>query len=117
MEPRHGVGYTADMRQIIRIDSTLCKTLVRHAKGFESDLRAWELDVGEWERASGTALADAVKYTMMMNMAPKFLGEQSAVGYIRQQCCSSNSFVAMELFIPKLWSESDRGSWKWNKRR
>ena len=41
-----------------------------HAEGFESGLRAWELDVGEWERASGTALADAVKYTVMMNMAP-----------------------------------------------
>ena len=26
-----------------------------------SGLRSWELDVGEWERASGTALADAVK--------------------------------------------------------
>ena len=32
-----------------------------HAEGFQSGLRAWELDVGEWERASGTALADAVK--------------------------------------------------------
>ena len=41
-----------------------------HAEGFESGLRAWELDVGEWERASGTALTDAVKYTVMMNMAP-----------------------------------------------
>ena len=30
-----------------------------HAEGFESGLRAWELDVGDWERASGTALADA----------------------------------------------------------
>ena len=28
-----------------------------HAEGFESGLRAWELDVGEWERASGTVLA------------------------------------------------------------
>ena len=44
-----------------------------HAEGFESGLRAWELDVGEWERASGTALADAVKFTVMMNMAPIFL--------------------------------------------
>ena len=44
-----------------------------HTEGFESGLRSWELDVGEWERASGTALADAVKYTVMMNMAPIFL--------------------------------------------
>ena len=45
-----------------------------HAEGFESGLRAWNLDVGEWERASGTALADAVKFTVMMNMAPIFSG-------------------------------------------
>ena len=44
------------------------------AEGFESGMRAWELDVGEWERASGTALADAVKCTVMMNMAPIFSG-------------------------------------------
>ena len=44
-----------------------------HAEGFESGLRAWQLDVGDWERASGTALADAVKCTVMMNMAPIFL--------------------------------------------
>ena len=43
-----------------------------HAEGCESGLRAWELDVGEWERACGTALADAVKYTVMMNIAPIF---------------------------------------------
>ena len=42
-------------------------------EGFESGLRSWELDAGEWERASGTALADAVKYTVMMNMTPNFL--------------------------------------------
>ena len=39
----------------------------------ESGLRVLELDVGEWESASGTVLADAVKYTVMMNMAPPFL--------------------------------------------
>ena len=44
-----------------------------HSEGFESGSRAWELDVGEWERASGTALADAVKYKVMMNMAPIIL--------------------------------------------
>ena len=51
-----------------------------HAQGFESGLRAWELDVGEWERASGTALADAVKYTVMMNMAPIFLWNSLQLG-------------------------------------
>ena len=38
-----------------------------HAEGFESGLRAWELDVREWERASGIALADAVKYTVKID--------------------------------------------------
>ena len=45
-----------------------------HSEVFESGLRSWELDVGERERASGTALADAVKYTVMMNMDLMFLG-------------------------------------------
>ena len=51
----------------------LAKLWCDHAEGCQSGLRAWELDVGEWERASGTTLADAVKYTVMMNMAPIFL--------------------------------------------
>ena len=51
-----------------------------HTEGFESGVRSWELDVGEWERASGTALADAVKYTVMMNMAPIFLRNSLQLG-------------------------------------
>ena len=43
-----------------------------HAEGLESGLRAWELDVVEWERSSGTGLADTVKNTVMMNMAAIF---------------------------------------------
>ena len=49
-------------------------------KVFESGLRAWELDVGESERASETALADAVNYTVMMNMAPIFLRNNLQLG-------------------------------------
>ena len=51
-----------------------------HTEGFESGLSSWELDVGEWERASGTALADAVKNTVMMNMAPIFLRNSLQLG-------------------------------------
>ena len=40
---------------------TPAKPRCDHTEGFESGLRSWELDVGEWERASGTASADAVK--------------------------------------------------------
>ena len=75
-----------------------------HAKGFQSGLRAWELDVGEWERASGTALADAVKCTVMMNMAPIFLRNILQLGTyenstalrtaLLQSCCSSRNFGA-----------------------
>ena len=67
-----------------------------------SDL--WELDDGEWERASGTALAAAVKYTVMMNMAPIFLGNSLQLGTfansaafrtaLLQWCCSSRNFGA-----------------------
>ena len=48
----------------------LAKLWCDHAECFESGLGAWELHVGEWERAFKTALADAVKYTVMMKMAP-----------------------------------------------
>ena len=69
-----------------------------HTEGFESGLRSWELD----ERASGTALADAVKHTVMMNMAPIFLGNSVQVGThanstalraaLLQWCYSSRNF-------------------------
>ena len=75
-----------------------------HAECFESGFRAWELDVGEWERASGTALADAVKHTVMMNMAPIFprnslqLGTHPNSAALRaallQWCYSSRNFGA-----------------------
>ena len=75
-----------------------------HTKAFESGLRSWELDVGEWERTSGTALADAVKYTVIMNMAPIFLRNSPQLGTcvnntalraaLFQWCCSSRNFVA-----------------------
>ena len=75
-----------------------------HAEGFESGLRAWELDVGERERASGTALADAVRYTVMMNMAPIFLWNSLQLGTyansaalrtaLLQWCYSSRNFGA-----------------------
>ena len=65
-----------------------------HTEGFESGLGSWKLDGGEWERASGTALADAVKYTVMMNMAPIFSGTVCSwvriptVPPFEQPCCN-----------------------------
>ena len=85
-----------------------------HAEGFESGVRAWELVC----RKMGTRFWNCVGRCSQVHSDDEygtdFYWEQFAVGYIRQQCCSSNSFVAMELLFPKLWSESDRVSWKWN---
>ena len=58
-----------------------------HAEGFESGLRAWELDVGEWERASGTALADAVK-------VHSDDGSAALRTVLLQWCYSSRNFAA-----------------------
>ena len=46
-----------------------------HTEGFESGLR-----VGEWEHASGMALADAIKFTVMVKMAPIFLRNSLQLG-------------------------------------
>ena len=72
-------------------------------EGFESGWRPWELDVGDWERASGPALADTVKYTVMMNMA-LFLRNSLQLGTyanstalrttVLQRCHSSRNFGA-----------------------
>ena len=44
---------------------------------FKSGCRAWELDIGEWERAPGTSLAG--EHTMM-KMAPIFLNNNLHLG-------------------------------------
>ena len=101
----------ATMQKIMMFAKLWCD----HVEGFESGSGAWELDVGEWERASGIALADAVKHIVMMNMAPSFW-EQFAVGFVRQQCrCSSNSFVAMVFFFCRNFGANPTVSWKWNR--
>ena len=78
------------------------KPLCDHAEGFESALRARELDVGEWALASGTPLADAVKFTAIMKMAPNLLRNSLQLGTIAnsialrtvllQWCYSSRNF-------------------------
>ena len=88
-----------------------------HTEGFESGLRSWELDVGEWERASGTALADAVKYTVMMNMAPIFLRNSLQLGTYANSTALRAALLQVVLLLSKLWSESDRVIWKWNECR
>ena len=83
-----------------------------HADGFESGLRAWELDVAEWERASGTALADAVKYTVMMNMAPIFSGTDCSwvhtptAPLFEQLCCNG-------VALPEILERIRPCRWKW----
>ena len=73
---RHSKSTYALMQKIMMPAKPWCD----HTEVFESGLRSWELDVGEWDRASGTALADAVKYTVMMSMAPIFLGNSLQFG-------------------------------------
>ena len=58
-----------------------------HAEGFESGLRSWELDVGEWGSASGTALADAVK-------VHSDDGSAALRTALLQWCYSSRNFAA-----------------------
>ena len=78
---------TVDTRQTLNRQYAMMQKIMMpakpwcdHTEGFESGLRSWELDVGEWERASGTTLADAVKYTVMMNMAPISLRNSLQLG-------------------------------------
>ena len=80
------------------------KTWCHHTEEFESGLSVWELDVGELERASGSALADVVNYTMMMNIEPIFLENRLQLGTyvystalrtaLMQWCYSSRNFGA-----------------------
>ena len=87
-----------------------------HAEGFESGVRAWELDVGEWERASGTALVDVVKFTVMMNMAPIFLRNSLQLGAYAN-IATLRTALLQWCYSARNWSESHRVSWKWNERR
>ena len=75
----------------------------------------WELDVGDWERASGIALADAVKYTVMMKMAPIFLKNKLQLGAYANSAALRTVLLHMVLLFPKLWSKFDRVNWKWNR--
>ena len=72
-----------------------------HAEGFESGLRAWELDVGEWERASGTVHADAVKYTVMMDTSPIFLRNNFQLGTYANSVVFRTVFCYNGVVIPE----------------
>ena len=73
---------------------TPAKPWCGHNEGFESGLRSWELDVGEWERAYGTALADAVKYAVMMNVA-RICGwvHMPTAQLLVHPCCSGDTLL------------------------
>ena len=69
----------------------LAKLWCDHAEGLEP-----------WERASGTALADAVKHTVMMNMAPIFSGTtcswvHTPTGPLFQQLCCNGVSLSRNL--------------------
>ena len=77
-------------------------------------MRAWELEVREWDCAPGTVLADAVKYTVMIKMTPIFLRSNLQLGTYSNSAALRKAFVAM-VFFPKRWSIPDRVSWKWKR--
>ena len=54
---------------------------------------------------------DAIKYTVMTNMAPIFPRNSSQMGTYANSNRSGNSFVAMVFFLPKLRSIPDSVSW------
>ena len=65
-----------------------------HTEGFESGLSIWELDVGDWERASGIALDDAVMYTLMIDDEYGTVGttrspvHMQSVQFLEPLCCN-----------------------------
>ena len=79
----------------------LAKLLCGHAEGFESRLRAWELDVGDWNVRQELRWQ---MHTVTMNMAPIFLRSSLQLGtYAKsaalrtaslQWCYSSRNFRA-----------------------
>ena len=59
----------------------------------------------------GTALADAIKYTVvLMNVAPIFPKNSLQLGTYPNSAALRAALLQWCKFIPKLWSESDRGS-------
>ena len=69
-----------------------------HAEGFELGLRSWELNVGQWERASGGDSCRCSQVHSGDEYDIDCLREQFAVVHMCKQYRSSNSFVAMVLF-------------------
>ena len=99
------------MQKIMMLANLWCD----HVEGFESSLGAWELDVGEWERAAGTALGDEVKNTVMMKMAPNFLGNSLQLGTYANSAALRTALLQWCYPSRNFWSKFDRVSWKWNR--
>ena len=79
----------------------LAKLSCDHAEGVDSGLRAWELHVGGWERASGIVLADAVVYTGMMNMGPTFLRNNLQLGTYADSAALRTALLPWCQIIPR----------------
>ena len=98
-------------------ESSLCKIMMpgkpccEHMEGLESGLRSWEHDVGEWGRDSGTPLADAVKYRVMMNMAPIFLKKILHVGAYADSAVLGNALLQWYHLSRNLGASSTSSAW------
>ena len=80
----------------------LMQKIMIPAKLWCGGLRAWELDVGEWARASETAVADAVNYTVMMNMAPIFLRNSVQLGTDPNSAAVRAAFITLPEFLERI---------------
>ena len=77
----------------------------KHPDGFEAGLRQWELDIAEFEKASGDILNDMVKYAIMMNQAPKSLKVQLVVGGYVDATALKGALIAW-CYNTRSWSTS-----------
>ena len=74
-------------------DHCTSKTSGRTPRRIRTRPESLELDVGEWERVSGTSLADAVKYTVMMNMTPSHLRNNLHLGTYANSTALRNALL------------------------
>ena len=82
----------------------LAKLWCDHAEGFEAGLRALEVDVREWDVRQELLLADAVKFTLIMYMAPNVLGNSL------QLCTYANSAAIRSTLVQWCYSSRNIGA-------
>ena len=85
----------------------LAKLWSDHTEGFESGLRSWELDVGEWERASGTAFGRCSQVHSDDEYGPDFLRNSLQLGTY-----ANSTALHAALFSRNFGANPNRVLWK-----